>query len=320
MRSIVRALALCGVMALTPQAVASGPEVSSLVLPGGTSYAAGDPVPVNGTADFFGAPGNTAPRTQVWTDAAATSGSDDPLMGEATPPYQDLVAGFIEETPTELKFTWQVADLPDPPLYVPAVSHYYWDFNVGGVTFKVEVDVNARGQGIGVLEWMCTRNQNLVECQPVPNAMVTVAVDGVANEITASVRRRDLRDPNSGLQVAIEGATLADATDGFLGIAAITDVVVLFSSVTADTAAMVRPYILGRHVEASLIQVFGPVPVDPVAQGAFDPPQAWAPAGGGSWTLQLPTFAPGDYVVAARACVGGSCGAPVLSGAITVTA
>lgn len=204
------------------------------------------------TAFTFGnvhAAGDLAPL-QVFTDPQL----DQPVLLEATPPYQDLVAGYISETATDITFTWEVVDIPDPlEDGVPNISTYYWEFTldvpddgIDPVPFSVRATPDRAG-GTGSLESTpCTTENNLLECTPV-NARVTVAIDAAANTVSATLRRKDLRSNGAqagGTIIAVDGAEL-DEIDLFQGIAAFTSLVAVVPGSTADPADLDDIYILG---------------------------------------------------------------------------
>jgi hypothetical protein len=196
------------------------------------------------------AAGTLAP-VQVFSDPAL----DQPTFLEATPPYQDLIAGYISETADNLIFTWEVADIPDPLTNgVPELAVYYWEFtldapgdNVDPIPFSLRASTH-RGTATGELESApCTTENNLITCAAVGGARVTVTVDAAKNQITASVRRRDLRTngaASGGTSVAVDGATLEEV-DLFQGIAAFTSAVAAVPGATGDPADLDDVYVLG---------------------------------------------------------------------------
>jgi hypothetical protein len=202
---------------------------------------------------------------QVFTDGL----KDTAVAAQATPPGQDLVAGFIGESDTTIDFTWQVADLPDPvndavpQKGVPDAFAYYWNFQIGApgaetpTLFELtatpsmyEYSVNqpdvkqGRTHTQAVLAANCTTTGgSLITCTRVPGSLVTLSIDGVANTITAHVRRSDMRDA-SGNALAVDGSELVDTTI-FNNIAGCTTTPVVTSGNMCDDATMDETYVLG---------------------------------------------------------------------------
>lgn len=291
-RTIVGALALTLTMAAQPAHAAT---ISTL-----NAALDGTILRVTGTADYTGDPslGNAA-QAQVFTDLP----QDGVFLAEATPPYQDLVAGYIAEKPSAIELTWQVVDLPDPPLFVPLVLQLYWDMTIGGIPFQATATLDARGRPTGSLASNCTQAGNLIQCENIPSAQVTVTVDPIANTVTASLRRSDLVDPATNRRLAVDGAKLQEAVL-FQGIAAYTGFG-LISGLTGDQADMTRPYIFGRHVEATLVP---DGTSDEDAEFQFPDVSGAALS---SFAVDLPTAGlPTDavYEAVVRSCVGGHCG------------
>lgn len=304
MRRTIRAVALASALfLLAPQAHAG--TVSGLSVVGGAVHdiSAESQITLQGTADFTG---DVAARVQVFTDPAG----DWPLAREGSPPFSDLVAGFIEETTSLLRFTWRVADWPDVPGHVSFLPGFYWEFTIGGVAFSARILFDVRGNPSGSLESNCM-GEPIIECDVVPGSVVTGSVNAAANEVTMTVRKTDLRHPTTGAALAVAGATLAEATL-FQGIAGFVTLAVLIPGATADPADMDRPYVLGRHVETAL------VPAGLTDTDVRDPQNGFLPGstqgfnsltGNFSTTVSIASFPPGDYEAVAQACTGGVCGA-----------
>jgi hypothetical protein len=312
MRTILRLLVpAVAIVMLTPSAFAG--TVTSLTVTGGNTHALSEgKITLTGGADFTG--DETGP-TQVFEDAVG----DSAVLAELTPPYQDLIAGFISETASSLTFTWQVVDFPDPPAVLPLIAQYYWDFSlqrpgaVDPVSFQITATFDARGRGVGDLASSCTTDDTgLTMCNSVPNHGVQVVADGVANTISATVSKGKLKDyEGGGALQAVDGAVMQEV-ENFQGIGAYTSFVVVISGLMADLADM-TPYGLGRHVEAVLA---------PPGFSDDDLTLLWpgsaAPAGSGSYTVNVPLAEKGSFDAAVRACTGGHCGVPVRQ-AVTIT-
>lgn len=179
---------------------------------------------------------------------------DNPTLAEFTPEAQDLVAGFISETDDALHFTWQVIDIPDDTGGIPEAVHFYWEFYLDpdglgpkapspfSLRARAPTPGGQRGTG-GSLQGNCTTTGNVVQCQPVPGAVVTVNVDDAADTITAHVRRSDLK-ASDGSALAVDGAILNEAVL-FRGIASYVGAGVI-SSGMGDEADLDIDYELGK--------------------------------------------------------------------------
>lgn len=303
MRTSVRLLTVVvAVLALAPAALAG--TVSGLAVTGGAVHNVTETsITVTGNADFTG---DVIAQWQAFSDPLA----DGLLLDDAQPPFVDLTAGFIEETPTGLNFTWQVADIPDVPGYTPAITFYYWEFEISGIRFSVRANIDALGNGIGRLNTEpCMTTGNIIQCTNDPNAVVTVTKNAVANTVTANVRRVDLDNPATGLSVAVAGARLSEVVL-FQGIGAFFGVG-LIPAATGDLADMDRPYVFGAHAEVALAPsgLTDADLLDPL--NGFFPGTSSVPDGVGNFsaTIALGGFPPGDYEAVAMACTGGTCGA-----------
>lgn len=305
MKRTVRLLAAAAaLLTLAPAAFAG--TVSGLAVTGGATHNPGveTSIEVTGTADFAGdVPG----EAQVFTDGTL----DGILLGEATPPFTDLVTGYIEETPTAINFSWQVVDWPDIPGFVPAVTYFFWEFQIGTTRYAVSANVDVVGAGQGGLESEpCTQTGNILTCTPVEGAVVTVTHSGATNRITASVRRSDLGP------AAVDGARLSEVVL-FRGIASFIGLL-LVPAATGDEADMARPYVLGPHVEVGL----APAGLsdddlrDPL--NGFFPGSTDVPGAGGSFAVDVPIegLPPGDYEAVAQACLGGLCTGPIVRASV----
>lgn len=145
------------------------------------------------------------PAHQVFADAV---NDGDPGSPDFTPPWQDLVAGYISETADAIEFTWQVVDLPDALTTSSAAFHWEFAFadanaadfvpctEEGNRCFSLRADVNLQGGTSGALESNCGGSP-VVECELL-DSNITVSYDVDANTITASVPRADLRNPADG--------------------------------------------------------------------------------------------------------------------------
>lgn len=147
----------------------------------------------------------------------------DPLQPDFTPPFQDLVAGYISETTEAIEFSWQVVDID--AMGTNSMAIFHWEFALGSSIgtvapctaagnrcFSVRAAFDLEGAGSGALESNCA-GMPVVECELL-DAVVTVSIDPEANTVTASVLRSDLGDPQDG-EVLVE-------VDLFNGIAAFT--------------------------------------------------------------------------------------------------
>lgn len=185
-----------------------------------------------------------AAEHQVFTDGLNDGG---PLAPDYTPPWQDLVAGYIEDTPDTIQFTWEVADFSIAP---PEGVILYWEFALAPTIDEIvpctedasrcysvrafPADVPEPG---GQLRANCTTTGSLVQCETIEDAVVEVTVDG--NQVTATVQRSDLGDP-------ADGAILYEA-ELFQGIGAFTGYV-LVSGAMGDLADLDEGfYVVGDH-------------------------------------------------------------------------
>jgi hypothetical protein len=190
-------------------------------------------------------------------DLAPLKVFEDPTLdcvttAEATPPDQDLVAGYIAETDDSLLFTWQVADLNDaassgtPELFI---WHFEFAIDDPGVNPPALFSLRARAwtvegvRGGGSLQGNCTNTGGVVQCVAVPGAGGTVAFDTTENTVTAKVRRQDLKGAD-GQSVAVAEAHLSEFVL-FRGIVSCTTFVAVISSAMCDEADMDADYILG---------------------------------------------------------------------------
>ncbi|HEX9712431.1 MAG TPA: hypothetical protein VGB52_07775 [Actinomycetota bacterium] len=141
---------------------------------------------------------------RVFTDPV---NDGDPLQPDATPPFQDLIAGYISETDDAIEFSWQVVDIDD--VATSKLALFHWEFALGATTstilpctaegnrcFSVRASFDIEGAGLGALESNCTGTP-VVTCELL-DAQVTVSIDPDANTVTASVLRADLGDPADG--------------------------------------------------------------------------------------------------------------------------
>lgn len=186
---------------------------------------------------------------------------DQELLLEATPPFADLTAGYISETDSTLTFTWQVLDLPDQSTAGVPLTNYYYEFTIddpganppeafslsaSGQTAKYSVtalDQTRSGRvGGGSLESNCVTTGNVIDCTPIPGSVVTVSVDPIANTISATVNRSDLKGDDGSI-IAVDGATLVE-TELFGGIGAVFCPGVCSEGVM-DKADMDADYVLG---------------------------------------------------------------------------
>lgn len=309
MRSSLRiaTAAFAALMLAAPAVAAATPTVSQVAVVGGTTHplSAGS-ITVTGAADFAGLPGDAAPPMWVFTDPIG----DGVVLEEFTPEWQDLVAGYISESPNEIHFTWEVVDWPADPLYVPEIVHFYWEFSLDGARFSLNASFTARGRGQGSLRHKCTTENNVTSCESVPGALVTVGADGETNRITASVRRRDLRNDQNQI-IAVQGAELMEDVS-FQGIASYTGAGIIFGAM-GDQADQERPYYLGNHVEAHLLPAAVSLNLD-----EWPPDVAGVAAPDGSFSLEVPLEFHGEFKLHVRACNGQNCGAPV-SIPVTIT-
>jgi hypothetical protein len=199
------------------------------------------------------------PEHVVFTDGQL----DGVILADLTPTYQDLVAGYISETATSIDITWEVVDLPDETA-IPELARYFFEFSIldeadleqwtpgtcdVAVCFSLRASFDRGGRGVGALEANCTRDEtNTVTCQPIGWARVTVTADLVANQITASVRKQDLKKSALGQSVAVDGKFLIEEAL-FQGIAAYTGSSLITSGSTGDQADLDEGfYVLGTNV------------------------------------------------------------------------
>ncbi len=298
---------LATLMLAVPAVAADTPTVSGVTVVDGTTHKLSDgSITVTGAADFTGHPDGTAPSVKVFTDNIA----DGVVLEEFIPEWQDLVAGHIGETPGEILFTWEVVDWPSDPLYVPEIVHFYWEFSLDGARFSLNASFNARGNGQGALRHKCETENNVTSCEPVPGALVTVSADGETDRITATVRRRDLKDEENQI-VAVRGAELMEDVS-FQGIASYTGAGLVLGAM-GDIADQDRPYYLGNHVEAHLLPAAVTLNLD-----EWPPDGTTLAAPDGTFALDVPLDFHGDFKLHVRACGGQACG-PVTSIPVTIT-
>lgn len=170
------------------------------------------------------APASAAPIEdhRVFTDNV---NDGDPLAPDATPMFQDLIAGYITETDTTMEFTWQVVDIDD--IITNRFALFHWEFAFGESAstvvpcdaegnrcFTVRAGFGEDGTGLGALESNCAGSP-VVECELL-DAEVTVTIDADSNAVTASVLRADIGEPADG-EIMMEPTTPL-----FRGIAAFT--------------------------------------------------------------------------------------------------
>lgn len=189
---------------------------------------------------------------QVFVDESLDTFTDPDVNIAA----QDLVSGSIAETDTSIDFTWQVVDTPDETAAlggIPEAVVFFWEFSLDvagddkdpakySLRARAPTPGGARGTG-GSLQGNCVTTGSLVQCSAVPGNIVTVTTDPIANTITASVRRSDLKAGAGGTDVAVDGAVMIEEVL-FRGIASFVSVGVS-SSATEDAADMENPYVLG---------------------------------------------------------------------------
>jgi hypothetical protein len=174
-----------------------------------------------------------------------TEENDTPL-GAAS----DLVAGYIGETDTSIDLTWQVANLEPLLEGAPINTLHYWEFGLTNpdgksALFSVRARMfptpvsTANPTGTpnptwptGQLQSNCVTANNVVTCSSVPGAVVTITIDSENDQITASVRREDLK-ATTGEALAVDGATLTEAVL-FNGISTCVSFVAATSAAACD--------------------------------------------------------------------------------------
>jgi hypothetical protein len=209
------------------------------------------------------------PAHQVLTDPLNDGGL---LAGDYTPPWQDLTAGYISDTADTISFTWEVADLSS---HVPAAqagtpyecaddptgaqrcalrrgsAHFFWEFalapsveETGDCTdaafvsncFSLRASLDAAGAA-AALTANCTTTGNVVSCRAIPDADITISIDG--NQLTATLNRSDIGSPADGF--------ILYEQDLFQGIGAYTGAV-LISGNAGDLANLDEGfYVMGTH-------------------------------------------------------------------------
>lgn len=200
----------------------------------------------------------------VLSDAALDNFTqeDDTPLGAAS----DLVAGYIGETDTSIDFTWQVFNLEPLLEAAPMNTLHYFEFeleNPDGATAKFSVRARMFPVPVsranptatpnpawpaGELQSNCVTTENLVTCSPVPGAVVTVTVDSENDQITASVRREDLKSA-TGEALAVDGASLYES-DLFNGISSCVAFVAVTSAAACDAGDLdLGVYTLGSPRE-----------------------------------------------------------------------
>lgn len=305
MRTVVAVIA-GALIALTALPASAATSISQFVVPASVSLSSVQTLDVSGVASF-----DPPSRAQLFTDPTL----DDELLLELTPPAQDLVAGFfaVDRDGRTLDFTWQVADLPDVPGGVPEVVRYLWDFSLQApgsdeeTLFELQAKFTNVGDRTGPqiavpagkLSGNCTVNKaNVITCMKIGEPSVTI--DGVANEITAHVPF-DLLKNTDGNSLAVDGARMRQVTI-FRGITAILQAVV--SSGAMGDVAAAPDVTLGNHIELGLNLADTPDDLLDLSTHVLA-----APDGSFAASLPLDGVLPGDYKVAARACVDAACAA-----------
>lgn len=134
---------------------------------------------------------------------------------------------------------------------MPVVADYFWEFSLddgvesGRFSLRVNYGPNPNNKPSGSLAGEpCTTTGTLIQCTS-KAAQITVAVDPIADSISATVRKKDLK-AESGRVLATTGAILEQQTL-FQGIGAYTAVPsgILTPGSTGDLASMDDVYILG---------------------------------------------------------------------------
>jgi len=175
----------------------------------------------------------------------------DALVPGTGDSFADLVGAYIGETDTSLTFVWQVEDIPDPFTNgYPLLGAYYWDFSIDNGVEKQswELTVNSGNTPTqaskGTLSNNCTLTGTLWSCSTL-GAKITVAVDPVANTISASVLRKDLKGADKKT-IATDGATLQQEAF-FGGVSAVFNTPGVIFSAFQDDGQMDDVYILGAR-------------------------------------------------------------------------
>lgn len=299
-----------------PAASASAVMTVGLKPAGPISLSETSTVTVEGTAEF------SAPqRTQVFTDKLY----DDALLVEATPPVQDLTAGFVavERDARTLDLTWQVADLPDELGGLPEVVRYMWEFTItppagdpatdamffaaqakwSNVVDRARIQSGNLPQtetkGAGKLEGNCERIQNVISCSRIGDPAVTI--DAVANQLTIHIPFAMLK-AKDGSDLMVDGAIISPAVN-FKGIVAIAQAVFSYGAM-GDTADIPpAPFMVGPHARIGI----NPVGLDEVDL-AYSNVAAADGKGAFSAEVSLAGLIPGAHEADVRACVDAACG------------
>lgn len=266
----------------------------------------------DGTLTATGSATFDAPtKSQVFSDPIG----DDELLLEATPPFQDLVAGYVQldREANLLNLTWQVADIPETG--VPEIVRYMWEFSVAppgadeGVHFQAQAkftNVVERNGGpqttmpAGSVTSGCFEQDvvvtNLITCPRVAEPEVTV--DAATEEITIHIPTDVLVDAE-GAPLVVPGAVIAEDEE-FRGIVAIAQAVVSTSAM--GDLADARSFAVGEHVQLEFV---------PAGLEMLTPAYV-ATDGGGAFTHDIdvanPFLVPTSYEVVARACTDAACG------------
>lgn len=207
---------------------------------------------------------------QVFDDAVG----DNATLGSDTPAAAELIAGYIGETDNTVDFTWKMADTPDGSGGLPEGVAFFWEFQLDdndGVADPVLFALRARPNyplglradvqheipgspigdrpigGGGSLQGDCVVTGTVTTCKPIRGSYVKVTVDDLANTITASVRRIDLRAAD-GQIIGVDGSVLTERKLPF-GIAACVGVVLISAALCdeADLNLADEPeYVFGR--------------------------------------------------------------------------
>lgn len=327
MRVTVALVAAALVAATAQQASAS--EVRSIeTTPSGTASISGDgAVAVSGAAAF-----SDPVKTLVFEDKQG----DDALLAEATPPWQDLKAGYItvNRPSGSLDLTWQVYALPPVLGGIPDTLRYMWEFSLtppgGGagdaVLFQAQAkftnltdrsfatDGDGNGPqlnvGAGKLSGNCTTANNLVTCVRI--GVTPVTFDVQTNQVTIHIPFSLLKT-RAGAPLVVDGALYRSVVI-FKGIVAINQAVASSGAMGDSADVAPAPFLLGRHVRLGI----NPTGSDD-ADLVLDQMAAAYEDGSFTGSVPLTGLLPGSYEVDARACRDALCGELYRSAPIELT-